>query len=187
MLSAICWPTCIPTSCPKCDICFLSLLLLAPLLSPSSDGESPNNHRHLVIANVCCGSHDVPQPAHGDVRLHADAGWRGAGCAQRLLPGHLGHAGVPRTGPRLRWDAEQHRLTTSTWMSLCLISNKKCKSLPICFSLRKVLSLRCSSQHLQAQCRSPSQRCNYTQYGKICILQVKLSYSLCNQHATWPH
>ena len=52
------------------------------------------------------------------------------------------------------------------------------------FSPSQVLSLRCSSQHLQARCRSPSQRCSYTQYGKICILQVKLSYSLCNQHAT---
>ncbi|MED6266142.1 hypothetical protein CHARACLAT_032678 [Characodon lateralis] len=45
----------------------------------------------------------------------------------------------------------------------------------------QVLSLRCSSQHLLARCRS---QCSYTQYGKICISQVKLSYSLCNQHAT---
>ena len=41
-------------------------------------------------------------------------------------------------------------------------------------------SLRCSSQHLQERSRSQSQRCSYTQYGKICILQVKLSYSLPN-------
>lgn len=53
----------------------------------------------------------------------------------------------------------------------------------LCFPAQ-VPSLRCSSQHLQARCRSLSQRCSYTQYGKICISQVKLSYSLCNQHAT---
>lgn len=53
----------------------------------------------------------------------------------------------------------------------------------LCFPAQ-VPSLRCSSQHLPARCRSLSQQCSYTQYGKICISQVKLSYSLCNQHAT---
>uniref|UniRef100_A0A8D3AHT3 Serum response factor n=1 Tax=Scophthalmus maximus TaxID=52904 RepID=A0A8D3AHT3_SCOMX len=67
------------------------------------NGESPSNHRHLVNPHVRGGSHDVPELPHGNVRLHARAGRRGASCAQRLLPGHLGHAGVPRTGSGRRW------------------------------------------------------------------------------------
>ncbi|CAF88999.1 unnamed protein product, partial [Tetraodon nigroviridis] len=65
---------------------------------PQHIGQSPGNHRHLVRANVCGGSHDVPQPPHGNVRVHADAGRRGAGGAQRLLPGQPRHAGVTRPG-----------------------------------------------------------------------------------------
>ena len=73
-------------------------------LLPFSNGESPSNHRHLINPNVGGGSHDVPQPPHCNVRLHPGADRWGAGRAQRLLPGHLSHAGVPRTGSRWRWD-----------------------------------------------------------------------------------
>ena len=68
------------------------------LFSPFSDGEHAGQHRHDVGLG---GSHDVPQPPHGDVHLLARADrWR-AGRAQRLLPGLLGHARVPRPGPGL--------------------------------------------------------------------------------------
>lgn len=67
--------------------------------SPRSDGESPSNHRHLLSADVGGGSHDVPQPPHGDVRLHAGTDRRRAGSAQRLLAGHPDHA-----GPGSRWS-----------------------------------------------------------------------------------
>lgn len=87
------------------------MTLLSLSGSSCSHGKSPSNHCHFISANVCGRSHDVPQPAHSDVRLHARAGRRRAGCAQRLLPGDLGNAGVPRTSPRHRWGSEHTQLT----------------------------------------------------------------------------
>lgn len=83
-------------------------LIVTRALSPpspsslSSSGESPSNHSHLVGADICGGSHDVPQLPRSHVRLHASPGRWGAGRAQRLLAGHPGHAGLARTGPRHR-------------------------------------------------------------------------------------
>lgn len=56
------WPFGVIPPHPRCDASF------------SSISQSPSNHRHLVSANICGGSHDVPQPPHSHVRLHASTG-----------------------------------------------------------------------------------------------------------------
>lgn len=91
--AAICWPTMQnPFFCRN-----MTPTSLLPLPPPHSDGESPSNHSHLIRADVGGRSHDVPQPPHSDVRLHAGADRRGS--AQRLLPGQPDHA-----GPGHRWS-----------------------------------------------------------------------------------
>lgn len=56
------WPFAVIAPHPRCDASF------------SSISQSPSNHRHLVSANICGGSHDVPQPPHSHVRLYASTG-----------------------------------------------------------------------------------------------------------------
>lgn len=85
---------------------YLTLSILC-FVHPLSYSQSPCYYRHIISAHFCSRSHDVPKPPCSDVRLspHAD-GWR-PGCAQRLLPGRLGYAGVPRTGPGYRSEYTQ--------------------------------------------------------------------------------
>lgn len=174
MSGATCWPTCVQASCPLCDT---SVLTPHPLkhthsLLPAT-ASLPATIVTSSVPTSVAGHMMYPSPhtvMYASTPTLTDGGLAVLNAfSQGTSAMQVSHAQTQDTGG-LNWKSSQ----ISTMLQSLQMDNH--------VPPPQVLSLRCSSQHLQARCRSPSQRCSYTQYGKICILQVKLSYSLCNQH-----
>lgn len=176
ILSTLCWPLCSHACCP---------LMMCSLLQSSSPPQqqwvsqqpsSPRRCRRLWQVIWC---------------TRAPTQWCTPPHQVWLMGGSLCSTPSPREPqpcrcPMRRPKTQVDSMCPVTWVAdLFPIKGRDSRVCSLKTSFFQVLSLRCSSQHLLARCRSQSQRCSYTQYGKICILQVKLSYSLCNQHATW--